>query len=103
MAAQIAHSETRSSNVIQTESLAIAHHIATEVGEYWDIVYAGCINDDEIDELVDLEERVFQRYGVRLERLVVERKESARPHPWFPHCDSYTYVRLCPRMALEFN
>ncbi|MET8702721.1 hypothetical protein ABZW10_28245 [Kitasatospora sp. NPDC004723] len=100
VAAQIADSVTVSSDLIQTENLVIAHHIATGVGEYWDIVYATRITDAEIDELVSLADRIFQRFGAHFERMVVAWEEIPQPHPWFPDCDSYTYARICPRMAI---
>ncbi|MFB8199405.1 hypothetical protein [Kitasatospora purpeofusca] len=98
VAAQIADSVTVSSSLFQTENLVIAHHVATGVGEYWDIVYAARITDAEISELVELEEQIIRRFGARLEELVVKRDESFEPHPWFPGCNSYTFVRICPRM-----
>ncbi|MCX4685461.1 hypothetical protein OG401_14240 [Kitasatospora purpeofusca] len=106
VAAQIADSKTVEVRVSQTENLVIAHsmavsnhHIVPMVIEYWDIVYNPSVTDAEINELVALEERVFVRYGIRLERMVVEREENKFPHPWFTS-DTHTYVRLCPKVAV---
>ncbi|MFE4513779.1 hypothetical protein ACFRMQ_06205 [Kitasatospora sp. NPDC056783] len=100
MAAQIADSKTIEVRLTQAENLVIAHHTATVVTEYWDIVYAPCLTDEEIAELVDLEEQIFMRYGIRPEHMVVTREENDYPHPWFPGSKSHTYSRLCPKVAL---
>ncbi|MDH6705393.1 hypothetical protein P3T27_002103 [Kitasatospora sp. MAA19] len=101
VAAEIARSETISVNVVRSDHLLMVHHIASGVGEYWDISYANCLSELEILELVDLEERLLVRTGSRLADLVVERIEEPRPHPLFPASSSYTYVRLCPKVALD--
>lgn len=92
------------SNTIQTritrdDNLLMVHTIATGVGEYWDITYGENLSDGEIQELVNLEERAWRDYGVRLIDITVERQENDFPHPLFPNSKHHTYVRLCPKAA----
>ncbi|WP_406153588.1 hypothetical protein OH797_31965 [Streptomyces anulatus] len=97
---QIESSQTIRTKITQGQHLLVVHSIADPVGEYWDIAYGDLISAEEISEFIDLEERVWKDYGVRLIDITVERQENPWPHPMFPDCASHTYVRLCPKAAL---
>ncbi|MEU3825215.1 hypothetical protein AB0F36_07800 [Streptomyces sp. NPDC029080] len=97
---EIESSETIRTKITTGEHFLIVHSIAKPVGEYWDIVYAACISDGEIMEFVDLEERIWKDYGVRLKEATIERQENDWPHASWPNCKSHTYVRICPKAAL---
>ncbi|MFC9231342.1 hypothetical protein ACFTZI_20655 [Streptomyces decoyicus] len=97
---QIESSNTIQTRVTRDDNLLIIHSIASPVGEYWDVTYGEHLSDREIEELVDLEERVWKYYGVRLIDITVERQENRFPHPMFRNSKHHTYVRLCPKAAL---
>jgi hypothetical protein len=97
---EIESSSTVRTKITQDENLLIIHSIAHPVGEYWDIAYGDNLSDREIQDLVDLEERVWKDYGVLLVDITVERQENGFPHPLFKSSPNHTYVRLCPKAAL---
>jgi hypothetical protein len=96
---EIESSKTIRTRITQDENLLIVHSIASPVGEYWDIAYGDNLSDREIQDLVDLEERVWKDYGVRLIDITIERQENRFPHPLFKSSPNHTYVRLCPKVA----
>lgn len=96
---QIESSQTVQTRITRDDNLLMVHTIATEVGEYWDIAYGEHLSDHEIEELVNLEERVWRDYGVRLIDITVDRQENDFPHPLFHNSKHHTYVRLCPKAA----
>ncbi|MFJ2187815.1 hypothetical protein ACIOJE_07570 [Kitasatospora sp. NPDC087861] len=59
------------------------------------------LTDSEISEMVDLEERIFRTFGFRLRDIEVEREEIPRPHPHLSGGTAHTFVRLCPKVALD--
>ncbi|MFJ7907516.1 hypothetical protein [Kitasatospora sp. NPDC096204] len=83
-------------HTIRTDNLLMLHHTMESGAEYWDIAYASNCGDDDVMELVDLEALLLQRYGRRLDELVVERLNVARPHPRFAGSSAFTYVRIDP-------
>ncbi|MFM9464125.1 hypothetical protein ACKI1K_14900 [Streptomyces scabiei] len=95
----IESSKTIRTRITQDDNLLIVHSIADPVGEYWDVAYGDNLSSQEIQDLVDLEERVWKDYGVRLIDITVERQENRFPHPLFSS-PNHTYVRLCPKAAL---
>jgi hypothetical protein len=97
--AEIDASKTIRTRITQDENLLIVHTIANPVGEYWDIAYGDNLSDPEIQELLDLEERVWKDYGVLLIDVTIERQENQFPHPLFPSSPNHTYVRICPKAA----
>lgn len=97
---EIEEGETIKTRVIHSDNYLIVHHISTRVGEYWDLAYGDSLSDNEFEELVDLEEKVFKRYGVRAKDIAVLREENPWPHPMFPASEAHTYVRLCPKVVL---
>jgi hypothetical protein len=96
---EIESSKTIRTRITQDTNLLIVHSIANPVGEYWDIAYGDNLSDREIQDLVDLEERVWKDYGVLLIDITIERQENQFPHPLFPSSPNHTYVRLCPKVA----
>ncbi|MGW0876683.1 hypothetical protein ACWD3Z_40340 [Streptomyces sp. NPDC002740] len=95
----IESSKTLKTKITRDDNLLMVHTIATGVGEYWDIAYGEYLSDGEIDELVNLEERVWKDYGVRLIEVTIDRQENDFPHPMFQNSKRHTYVRICPKVA----
>ncbi|MGW3232458.1 hypothetical protein [Kitasatospora sp. NPDC001095] len=87
--------------VMRSDGLVVIYHAKSSIGEVWDVCYADNLGEGDIAELVDLEGQLLARYGRRLDELIVRRLENAWPHPDFAGSQAHTFVRICPKVALN--
>ncbi|WP_223187919.1 hypothetical protein [Streptomyces sp. CBMA29] len=78
------------------DELLIHRYTAEPVGDYLDIVFGDAMSWEEQEELVEL----CRELGCGIEQVEIERAEYDYPHPDFLVSKSFTFVRICPKVAL---
>lgn len=94
--AEIKASTSLSVKVQRWDELLILRHTADPVGEYFDIVFGDNMSWDEQEELAEL----CIELGHGIEELEVQHDHFDHPHPQFLTSKTFTFVRICPKVAL---